>query len=55
MIRVGLFVMHAGLAASWLGGIVYSLLVVQPKAAAFFADDDSHEAFLDAGAIRLRD
>lgn len=38
---------HAGAAAVWLGGMLYSLFVVQPKAARFFGtDDDAYEAFL---------
>src|SRR5262245_60322134 len=41
-----LVVIHAGLAAVWLGGVAYSLTVVQPKVARFFAaDDDRHEEF----------
>ncbi len=41
-----LVVIHAGLAAVWLGGMAYSLTVVQPKVARFFAaDDDRHEGF----------
>jgi hypothetical protein len=42
-----LVVIHAGLAAVWLGGMAYSLTVVQPKVARFFAtDDDRHEEFV---------
>jgi hypothetical protein len=41
-----LVVIHAGLAAVWLGGMAYSLTVVQPKVARFFAaDDDRQEEF----------
>jgi uncharacterized membrane protein len=42
-----LVVIHTGLAAVWLGGMTYSLTVLQPKAARFFAsDDDRHEEFV---------
>ena len=42
-----LIVIHAGLAAVWLGGMAYSLTVVQPKVARFFAtDDDRQEEFV---------
>lgn len=38
-------VIHAGLAAAWVGGMGYSLLVVQPKLQRFFeAEEDSREA-----------
>ena len=33
-------VIHAGLAAAWLGGMAYSLFVVQPKLARFYAGDE---------------
>ena len=40
-----LAIVHAGLAAAWVGGMAYSLFVVQPKLARFFgADEESHEA-----------
>lgn len=40
---------HVLAGAIWLGAMVYSLLVVQPRAAAFFAaDDEAHEGFLTA-------
>ncbi|MGC4936330.1 hypothetical protein [Kribbella sp. DT2] len=32
-------VLHAGLAAAWVGGMAYSLLVIQPKLAKFYAKD----------------
>jgi uncharacterized membrane protein len=39
-------VVHALAAAGWLGGMLYSLLVVQPKAARFFGpDDEAYEGF----------
>jgi hypothetical protein len=42
-----LVVVHAGLAAVWLGGMTYSLTVVQPKVARFFGtDDERHEEFV---------
>jgi Flp pilus assembly protein TadB len=38
-------VIHAGLAAAWVGGMAYSLLVVQPKLQRFFGpEEDSREA-----------
>jgi Flp pilus assembly protein TadB len=38
-------VLHAGLAAAWVGGMAYSLFVVQPKLAKFYARDaESREA-----------
>jgi Flp pilus assembly protein TadB len=32
-------VLHAGLAAAWVGGMAYSLFVVQPKVAEFYRQD----------------
>jgi len=47
VIYAALVVVHAGLATVWLGGMAYSLTVVQPKVARFFADDDDrHEEFV---------
>jgi Flp pilus assembly protein TadB len=38
-------VIHAGLAAAWVGGMAYSLFVVQPKLRRFFGpEEDSREA-----------
>ncbi|MFG1906566.1 hypothetical protein [Kribbella sp. NPDC048928] len=40
-----LAIVHAGLAAAWVGGMAYSLFVVQPKLKKYFAaDQDSREA-----------
>jgi Flp pilus assembly protein TadB len=40
-----LAVIHAGLAAAWVGGMAYSLFVVQPKLTSFFGtDEESREA-----------
>jgi Flp pilus assembly protein TadB len=40
----GLAVVHAGLAAAWVGGMAYSLFVVQPKLKRYFgADRDRRE------------
>jgi hypothetical protein len=39
-------VAHLTLSAIWLGSMVYSLIVVQPRVASFFADEDRHEEFL---------
>ena len=47
VVRSVLVLAHAGLAAVWLGAMAYSLFVVQPKVARFFAsDDEAEEAFL---------
>jgi putative copper export protein len=38
-------IIHAGLAAAWVGGMTYSLFVVQPKVKKYFGpDEDSREA-----------
>ncbi|MEU4608660.1 hypothetical protein AB0F43_37200 [Kribbella sp. NPDC023972] len=38
-------IVHAGLAAAWVGGMAYSLLVVQPKLKRYFgADQEGREA-----------
>lgn len=38
-------IIHAGLAAAWVGGMAYSLLVVQPKLQRFFGpEEDNREA-----------
>lgn len=38
-------VIHAGLAAAWVGGMAYSLFVVQPKLQRFYGkDEESREA-----------
>jgi hypothetical protein len=39
-------VVHLTVAATWLGSMAYSLNVVQPKVARFFADDQRREDFL---------
>jgi Flp pilus assembly protein TadB len=40
-----LAIIHAGLAAAWVGGMAYSLFVVQPKLKKYFgADRDGREA-----------
>lgn len=40
-----LAIVHAGLAAAWVGGMAYSLFVVQPKLKKYFgADRDGREA-----------
>jgi putative copper export protein len=54
-LRIGLLVVHALAGAVWLGAMVYSLRVVQPRAARFFAgDDDAYEDFLATLAARNR-
>lgn len=38
-------IVHAGLAAAWVGGMAYSLFVVRPKLARFFGpDEEAREA-----------
>jgi uncharacterized membrane protein len=52
-LRASLAVVHVGSAAAWLGAMLYSLLVVRPRAASFFRDEDDLEDFtivLAAGA-----
>ncbi|ADB29594.1 hypothetical protein Kfla_0471 [Kribbella flavida DSM 17836] len=45
MITALIVVLHAGLAAAWVGGMAYSLFVVQPKLTRFFgADRETREA-----------
>lgn len=40
-----LAIIHVGLAAAWVGGMAYSLFVVQPKLKKYFGDDqDGREA-----------
>jgi hypothetical protein len=47
VVTSALAVAHIGLLAVWLGSMLYSLLIVQPRAARFFAaDDDTLEEFL---------
>lgn len=41
-----LAVAHLTIAAVWLGSMTYSLSVVQPKVAVFFADEQRREEFL---------
>jgi len=39
-------VVHLTVAATWLGSMVYSLVVIQPKVAQFFPDEENRERFL---------
>jgi len=39
-------VVHLTMAATWLGAMAYSLMVVQPKVALFFTDERQREDFL---------
>lgn len=48
VLRVLLVVVHLGIAAVWTGSMAYSLTVVQPKVAVFFADEQRREEFLVA-------
>lgn len=53
LVRGLLAVVHVGVAAAWLGAMLYSLVVVQPRAERFFDDSDRSEVFavtLAAGA-----
>jgi uncharacterized membrane protein len=53
VLRALLVLVHLGVAAAWLGGMLYSLFVVQPKLTAFFVDPQEREDFatvLAAGA-----
>jgi hypothetical protein len=53
VLRIGLVLIHVGVAAVWLGSMTYSLLVVQPRAERFLADPRRYEEFaatLAAGA-----
>lgn len=45
MVTTLVAIIHAGLAAAWVGGMTYSLFVVQPKLKKFFGpDEESREA-----------
>lgn len=53
VLRAFLVVVHVGATAAWLGGMLYSITVVQPKLVRFFADPSEREDFatvLAAGA-----
>jgi hypothetical protein len=53
VLRTVLALVHVGVAAAWLGGMLYSIVVVQPRLAAFLADAGEREDFatvLAAGA-----
>ncbi|WP_145805549.1 hypothetical protein [Kribbella amoyensis] len=41
-------ILHAGLAAAWVGGMAYSLFVVQPKLKKFFGPDEDSREMLTA-------
>jgi len=43
-----LVIVHAGLAAAWVGGMAYSLFVVQPKLKRFFGPDEKSREALTA-------
>jgi putative copper export protein len=45
VLRVFLVVVHVGVTAAWLGGMLYSITVVQPKLPRFFADPSEREDF----------
>jgi uncharacterized membrane protein len=45
VLRAFLVVVHVGVTAAWLGGMLYSLTVVQPKLVRFFADPSEREDF----------
>ncbi|GAA1576835.1 MULTISPECIES: hypothetical protein [Kribbella] len=48
MITAILAVVHAGLAAAWVGGMAYSLFVVQPKVKKYFGADREGREMLTA-------
>ncbi len=52
MLRLAFVVVHAEPPRCGMGGMTYSLGVVQPRAARFFADDDdkAYERFTNANA-----
>ncbi|HZX07334.1 hypothetical protein [Kribbella sp.] len=43
-----LAIVHAGLAAAWVGGMAYSLFVVQPKLKKYFGEDREGREMLTA-------
>lgn len=43
-----LAIIHAGLAAAWVGGMAYSLFVVQPKLKRYFGTDEEGREHLTA-------
>lgn len=43
-----LAIVHAGLAAAWVGGMAYSLFVVQPKLKRYFGTDEEAREHLTA-------
>ena len=45
VLRACLVLVHAGATAAWLGGMLYSITVVQPKLMRFFADPSEREDF----------
>jgi uncharacterized membrane protein len=45
VLRAFLVVVHVGVTAAWLGGMLYSITVVQPKLVRFFADPSEREDF----------
>jgi uncharacterized membrane protein len=54
-LRAVLLLAHLAAAATWLGGMVYSLAIVQPRARRFLGSADRYEGFavaLAAGARR---
>jgi hypothetical protein len=53
-VRAALAVVHVGAAATWLGAMVHSRVVVQPRAARFFERSDDQERFAAALAAGAR-
>ncbi len=47
-LSVRLALVHVVAGAAWFGAMLYSLAVLQPRAAAYFADDLRFEAFITA-------
>lgn len=54
VLRTVLALAHAGATAAWLGGMLYSLVVVQPRIAEFFDDLERREDFVTVLAAGAR-
>jgi uncharacterized membrane protein len=53
-LQVGATAVHVLAAAAWLGAMLYSLFVLQPRAAAYFARPDDFERFVAAVSAGAR-
>jgi len=52
--RAALAIVHSVVAATWLGAMLYSLLIVQPRARSFLGSDAAYEPFAVALAAGAR-